>query len=133
MAIELEEYLEYVKFEKQLKKLNKKLKNKKIIIYGAGLLFKTVKEKYDLSQLNIVGVSDMKITKEDAGKDMFGYSAIPFDEILDTQVDYVLIATQKFLNILENFEKNVLRNTKIKVLPLVDKPFMDLVKEIWGL
>ena len=133
MSAELEQYLDYVKFEKQLKKLNKKLKNKKVLIYGAGLLFKTAQEKYDLSKLNIIGISDMRITDVDAGKDMFGYPAIPFDKIIDAKPDYVLIATQRFLGILENFEKNVFVGTKIKVLPFIDKPFFDLVKEIWGL
>ena len=43
------ESLEEFKFKKQLVKLNKKLKNKTVVIYGTGRLFQKIKENYDLS------------------------------------------------------------------------------------
>ena len=44
------------------KKLNKKLKGKTIVIYGSGLLFQKVLSNYDLSELNIIGISDRKFS-----------------------------------------------------------------------
>ena len=41
------------------------------------------------------------------------------------------IATLKFLSILDNFRTVIFKNTKTKVLPLVDKPFLTLLKEIF--
>ena len=128
---ELLEELKKYKFDKQLKKLNKKLKNKAVIIYGTGLFFQKIKENYDLSGLNIIGVSDRKYTSEEEGKESFGYKIVPLDKIIDYKPDYVLISTLKFLGIMDDFKNNVFKGTKIKVLPLVDKPFLTLLKEIF--
>lgn len=125
------EFLEQVNFEKQLKKLNKKLKNKKIIVYGTGLLFQTILQNFDLSNLNIIGISDRKYVDNDEGKEEFGYKVILLSKIVDYKPDYVLIGALKFLPIMENFVNNLFKNTKIKTLPLVDKPFITLLKEIF--
>lgn len=126
----LESLKEY-KFKKQLEKLNKKLKNKTVVIYGTGLLFQKIKENYDLSNLNIIGVSDRKFTTEEEGRESFGYKIIPLEKIVDYKPDYILISTLKFLGIMDDFKNNVFKGTKIKVLPLVDKPFLTLLKEIF--
>ena len=125
------ESLEEFKFKKQLVKLNKKLKNKTVVIYGTGLLFQKIKENYDLSNLNIIGVSDRKFTTEEEGRESFGYKIIPLEKIVDYKPDYILISTLKFLGIMDDFKNNVFKGTKIKVLPLVDKPFLTLLKEIF--
>ncbi len=125
------ESLEEFKFKKQLVKLNKKLKNKTVVIYGTGLLFQKIKENYDLSNLNIIGVSDRKYTTEEEGRESFGYKIIPLEKIVDYKPDYILISTLKFLGIMDDFKNNVFKGTKIKVLPLVDKPFLTLLKEIF--
>lgn len=125
------ESLEEFKFKKQLVKLNKKLKNKTVVIYGTGLLFQKIKENYDLSNLNIIGVSDRKYTTEEEGRESFGYKIIPLEKIVDYKPDYILISTLKFLGIMDDFKNNVFKGTKIKVLPFVDKPFLTLLKEIF--
>src|SRR5574344_1156950 len=51
-------YLENYNFKKHLEKLNKKLKGKKVVIYGAGIFFEAIHEFYDLSKLDIIGISD---------------------------------------------------------------------------
>lgn len=129
---ELLEYLKSVKFEKQLEKLKKKLKNKTVVIYGTGLLFQRIKENYDLSDLNIIGVSDLKYTEDQEGTEAFGYKVIPLDKIAEYKPDYILISTVKFLGIMKNFCTNVFKGMNIKILPLVDKPFLTLLKEIFG-
>lgn len=125
------EYLESVKFDKQLKKLNKKMKNKTIVIYGTGILFQKLIKNYDLSNLNIIGVSDMKFTLDKEGENCLGYKIIPLEKIADYKPDYILISTLKFLGILNNFRNNLFKKTNIKVLPLIDKPFLSLLKEIF--
>ena len=55
-------FLKNVGFDNYLKYLKSKLKNKRILIYGAGLLFQTIYSNYDLSNLNIVGISDMSFS-----------------------------------------------------------------------
>ena len=129
----MDEHLELLvkyKFQKRLEKLNKKLKNKKILIYGTGMFFKKIKNNYDLSNLNIVAVSDKKYALNEKGSLDMGYEIVPFDDIVEYNPDYILIAT---LNVFEIFTclKKITKGTKIKVAPLVDKPFWDLLKEIF--
>ena len=51
-------YLKKVNFGKQLKKLEKKLKGKTAIIYGAGQFFRCICENYDLDGIEISGICD---------------------------------------------------------------------------
>ena len=53
-------FLKRRNFKSRLKKLTQKLKNKKIVIYGAGQLFEEINRHYDLSGLNIIALADRK-------------------------------------------------------------------------
>lgn len=132
MSGDLKEYLEHIKFEKYLDKLNKKLKNKTVIIYGSGSLFQYIQKNYDLSKLNIIGVSDMKFNSKQEGEDFLGYKIIPKDKMTSYKPDVVLVATLKYLGITEDFEINVFNKTKTKIYPLARIPLADLIKEIWS-
>ena len=73
---ELKKFLEKNNFSKHLNKLNRKLKDKKIIIYGAGKFFRAIVENYDLSNLNIIGICDKSFTSSDNGELLFGFPKI---------------------------------------------------------
>lgn len=132
MSVDLKTHLEKIKFEKYLNKLNKKLKNKTVIVYGTGSLFCYIKEHYDLSKLNIIGISDMKFSIEQEGGDFLGYKIIPKDKMPDYKPDVVLVATLEYVGIITNFEINIFDKTKTKVYPLARVPLWDLIKEIWN-
>ncbi len=125
-------YLEKISFEKYLKKIEKKLKNKKIVIYGTGVFFQVINAYYDLSKLNIIAVSDKKYDAHEENETFLDYKVISPLEIKKYEPDYVLIATRFFINILEDLEENILKNSKIKIRPLIKKPFIELWREIWG-
>ena len=131
MSEDFKTHLENIKFEKNLDKLKKKLKNKTSIIYGTGSFFKYINENYDLSKLNIIGISDMKFDDNDEGKDFLGYKMVPKNKIISYKPDYVIVATLKYISIIEDFELNILNKTKIKVLPLAKIPLLQLIKDIW--
>ena len=131
MSEDFKTHLENIKFEKNLDKLKKKLKNKTSIIYGTGSFFKYINENYDLSKLNIIGISDMKFNDNDEGKDFLGYKMVPKNKIVSYKPDYVIVATLKYISIVEDFELNILNKTKIKVLPLAKIPLLQLIKDIW--
>ena len=59
-----ENYFKDINAEKQIEKISKKYKNKKIILYGMGEYFDEIQENFDLSKLNIVGVCDLKFAKD---------------------------------------------------------------------
>ena len=125
-------YLEKINFQKRLDTLAKKLKDKKIVIYGTGLFFQTLIKNYDLSVLNIVALSDKKFSNHEENETFLGYKVCAPMEIVDLAPDYVLVGTIKFIDIIEDLEETTLVNTGIKVRPLIKKTFRELWKEIWG-
>lgn len=125
------EYLEHWNFEKNLKKLSKKLKNKKVLIYGAGAFFKTVTEYFDLSELNIIGIADMKFKEHGENETFLDYKVFSPFEIKNLNPDYILVSVLKDVGVREDLEDD-LADTKIKILPLVRKEFWALVREVWG-
>ena len=124
-------YLAKMEFEKHFEKLKKKLKNKKIIIYGTGLLFQAIQKYYNLEELNIIGVSDSKYSCASENECAFGYKAIAPAKIKEHNPDYVLVATKLYVSLIDNLENNLFKKTKIKVRPIVHKPLKVLIKEIW--
>ena len=126
------EYLNSVKFDKYFNSLCKKLKGKSVIIYGAGSLFQFIKENYDFSKINIIGISDKKFSLEQEGELCLGYKIIPNDKMATYNADYVLVATQNYIGIVEYFECEVFAGTKTKIKPLVKLPLITLIKEIWS-
>ena len=121
------EYLKKIKFEKRLKQLEKKLKNKKIVIYGAGAFFQDLCKCYDLKNLNIVAISDRSFNKKGT---FLNFTSCPVSEIMSFSPDYILVGTINFVNIIEGLEQQFDKNVKIK--PLIKKPLVDLLKEIWN-
>lgn len=122
-------YLNDYNFEKYLNKLNKKLKNKKIIIYGAGLLFQVINKYYDLKNLNIIAISDMRFLEHQQNEEFIGYKVCSPVEISELRPDYVLVATKVYIDVAESI-KAIINNDKIKIRPLIKKPLKEILKEI---
>lgn len=127
-------YLDYLKkynFEKQLKKLNKKLAGKKVVLYGAGVFFGILSANYDLSGLNIVAIADKRF-EDDISGEFLGYKTCAPKNIEELNPDVVLVSTLEFVNLMDFLLCELLVDTKIKVKPLVKLPFFKLIKEIWN-
>jgi len=105
------------------------LKNKKVLVYGAGIYFEEFINEY--KHLNIIGVSDMKFDENTAGE-YLGYKKIPYNRINDEEFDAVLVAMQKPVWVIRELEKKVLKNKKIKAYPLDNLSVRFLVKNIWS-
>ena len=126
------EYLEKINFSKHLKKIEKKLKNKKIILYGAGSFFQTLADKYDLSSLNIIAIADRKFINHAKDETFYGYKVCEPDELVQLKPDIILLSMLKYVHIIEHLEETVLKNHTIKMKPLINKPFIEVWKEIWN-
>ena len=98
-------YLERINFQKHLNKLAKKLKDKTIIIYGAGAFFNALNEKYDLSVLNIIAIADRKFINHEPELQYAGYKACAPDEITSLKPDYVLVSMLYFVSVIEDLEE----------------------------
>lgn len=122
MDLDLDLYLKKVRFDKQLENLKQKLKDKKVIFYGAGLLFQKICKNYDLSKINVIGVADRKYAFSDLGQTICGYNRILLNNIFNLNPDYILVSAQEYENIISDLEKNI-TNKNVKILPLVKKTF----------
>lgn len=125
-------YLEKINFSKHLKKIEKRLKNKKIILYGAGSFFQTLADKYDLSNLNIIAIADRKFINHPEGETFYGYKVCEPEEITQLNPDILLISMLQYVHIIEHLEETALKNQKIKIKPLINKPFWEVWEEIWN-
>lgn len=131
MSEYFKKYLKNIKFEKNLRDLKKKLKDKKIIIYGTGLLFQYINENFDLSELNILGVSDIKFSVEQDGEKYLGYNVIPKSLIPKYNPDYVIVASENYMTLMEELHLEFIEYDSIKFLPLAKKSMMEIIKIIW--
>ena len=133
----LEESLIYSNVQKQINKQAKKYKNKKILIYGTGLLSSEIFKNYDLSSLNIVGIVNIKYgTLPNAN--FVDNRCLTLEEALKKSFDVILIANEDFRffkNQLQNyFYKNNLKlQIKIKPLIKIKKPFDSFSDKIFEL
>ena len=127
----LEEHLKNCKFDKYLRNLIKKLKGKTILVYGTGTMFQYIQEHYDLSELNIVAVSDGKYLLEQEGQEDLGYKIVPKEKLEDFDVDIVLLGLQNYVGVLCNFASVIYKEKNTKILPLVRIPLWKLLKDIW--
>lgn len=127
----LEEHLKQCKFDKYFKKLTKKLKGKKVIIYGTGSMFQYIQKNYDLSGLNIIGVSDGKYLLEQEGEEDLGYKIIPKEKLSEYDTDFVILGVQNYIELLCDFASTIYKTKNTKVIPLVKIPLWKSLKEIW--
>lgn len=107
--------------QNQIDGLSKALKNKKIVIYGAGEFSKAIFKNYDLSKLNILAVADKKY-KNGSLEEYWGYKTISPKELATFDCEYVLVAnydTDLFIEIVKDLVRK--KSKKIKVLPLIKK------------
>ncbi len=125
-------YFEEVKAQKQIDRLARKFKDKKILLYGAGEYFKILYDNYDLSKLNIIGISDLKYTEDDENNNFAGYKIICKENIIKYKPDCVLIAVQNYDSLIQTMNEQY-KKEKIKIVPLAKKPTMDLIKAIWNI
>ena len=107
-------------FKTHLKNIAKKYRNKSILIYGYGKLFETICKKYDLSNLNIIGVCDKKFEAQESIILKNNYKSISLGKIDEHNFDIVLISllntNAKFLTYInDEFLKNK-KNVKIDFL-----------------
>lgn len=129
-------YLEYyneVNAQKQIDKLAKKYKNKKIVIYGAGLMSEVLFKHFDLSKLNITAICDKKY--ESASGDFFGYKTIKPGDLKEYECDIIFVLLLQELQVIDFLKDELLINTineNTKIKPLIKIPFLKCIKYIFS-
>lgn len=123
-----QEYLKIYNAQAKINKLAKRYKNKKIAIYGAGQFAYEIFKNYDLSQMNIVAVADLKF-QDESKRQFFGYNCIPPNQLGDMDCDLILVANfdyNQFLTILDDHILYLTHNQNIEIRPLIRLSFKDL-------
>ena len=124
-------YLESINFSQNLEKLAAKFQGKSVVIYGAGKLFDVINRYYDLSKLNIVGISDEKFENHYENENYYGYKILNVEEVKKISPDCVLVATREYITVMEILISYLLKDTGILVKPLARKSFFAVLKDIW--
>ena len=114
-------YFKSVHAQRQINKLARKYKNKKIVIYGAGEYFQILKNNFDLSKLNIVGIADKKFeTSKDSNPTP--YLALAPEELKEFDLDVILVALYDDTSLCDYLEYQLLLNTQNE-----DKPIRSII------
>ncbi len=128
-------YLDYynqINSQKQINKLAGKYKNKKIILYGAGIMSKILFENFDLSKLNIVKICDAKYPKN-SDETFFSYPVISPEELKNEDYDIIFVNLKDYERIINNIKYRIIINTKNEDKHVVRllKPTLDfIIKQI---
>lgn len=132
--MDYKKYYKEVNAQKQINKIVKKYKNKKIIIYGAGIMANILFKNYDLSKLNIIAICDKKFeTAED--KTFLGYKGISPKELKTLEADVIFVLLLQEVEVIEHLQDFVLMNTvneTTPVEPLIRIPFLKCLKILLG-
>lgn len=120
-------YFNDIKAKEKIKEAAKKYKNKKIVLYGMGEFFDEITENFDLSELNIVGVCDLKFEK-DKDCNQTKYKAIAPSELIKEDFDVILITTFFELNIIKYLKEDVFKGKRKIIKPLLSLNIIDLIK-----
>ncbi len=90
------EYFDKIDEQKYLDKLANKLKNKKVMLYGAGMIAEVLLENYDLSNFNIVGISDKRFERTEE-REFHGINAVKPEDIKNESLDAILFCMKLFI------------------------------------
>lgn len=130
----IEERLIEFRAEKQYKKLIKKYKDKRVILYGAGEFFEIYKKTFDLSQFNIIAVTDKNFSdiQEPVFDDSLGYNVISPYYLHKLKPDIVLISALDTF-VMEKYicEELFKKTGKFKYEMLVEIPYHIKRREDW--
>lgn len=130
----LENFLKFNNAQNQIDKLAKKYKNKRIVIYGAGEYFDLIRQNYDLSALNIVGISDLKF-ESDKTVNKTNYTALAPQELKNFYFDVLIIALKNDYEIMRQLDKQIFadsKNRNIKITTIIYPTFSYLFKLYLG-
>ena len=121
--LEIKELLKKKNVQKRIDYFSKKYKDKKIIIYGAGMLASILFENYDLSGLNIIAVADYKFTESD---ELFmGIKTISLQDIPKINPDFIILTVLEVNKSIKFINKNIfINNEKILIKSILKKNFL---------
>lgn len=115
-------------FQKRIDLLAKKYEGKKIVIYGAGLLFSVIEENYDLSKLNVIALADQKFY-DDENFDYKGFKGINSYELDKIDFDVILLSTYLSFDAIKTIKNDILPGRNCTIEPFLKKNLFERLEE----
>ena len=118
--MDLKKYLEENNVQKQVKKLAKKCKNKRVVFYGAGEFFYLIQEACDLNEFNVVGICDLKFTTNPETNKTEYKTLIP-ENLKTEDYDAIIFTLYNDLQVLPHVEKTIKtsKNKNADIYPIM--------------
>ena len=107
------DYLKKKKAQQAIDKFAAKYKDKKIMLYGAGIFAGQLMRHYDFSVLNIIGVAD-NIFQDNYEGDFYGYKKFGPYDLLEADFDLLLITTYDDTYVKAFLKKDLFQGEDIK-------------------
>lgn len=127
---ELKNWLKDKDLQKRIDKLAEKYKDKKVIIYGAGILASVIFDNYNLNNLNIIAIAALNF--KDNNEKFYDYKAIYSHSIKDNIPDVILLATLP-ISPIKMFLKDCIfpQTGNIKVESIVKKNTIEKINDFF--
>ncbi len=131
MKTNFKNYLKIKKAQQEIDKIAKEYEGKNIIIFGIDLLTGDLFRNYDLSQLNIMAISDISYETETKGE-FYGYKKIKPSEIIEQDFSLLLITTFDDIDNKLFLKRNLFKNKKInfKIKTLIKMNLFEYIKAL---
>lgn len=131
MKTNFKEYLEKKKAQSVIDKIAEKYKDKKIILYGAGIFSEDLFRNYDFSKLDILGIADRDF-KDHLEGDFCGYNKIGVYDLLEMDFDLLLITAYDDTDIKDFLKNDLLQGEDVnfKVKTLIKLNIFEYTKEL---
>lgn len=113
MKTNFKDYLEKKKAQKLIDKYAELYNEKKIVLYGVDLFTGDLFRNYNLSGLNIIGVSDESFKNHHDGE-YYGYKKLSPYDLLETEFDILLITTYDDMEAKDFLKKDLFQGEEIK-------------------
>ena len=110
-------------------KILKKLKNKRVIVYGAGKFFCNL--DFDFSPINIIGLVDKKFKAEEKGKLYHGIPIIPFQYFDHNEADFILLALEKPKEVYSELKQFIPKKKIISFIKINSKNYLTKIFNIF--
>ena len=103
------EYFNRINEQKYLNKLAKKLKGKKVLLYGAGMVSEILLKNYNFEEFDIAGISDKRFERTDE-KEFCSIKAIKPEDIKKEDFDTILFCMKLFKNPLKALKSSGIKS-----------------------
>lgn len=98
------------KLKKHINYLRDEYKGKKVLLYGAGLLFEALCSYYDFSDINIIAVTDKRFSEE---IELNGFRAVPPSMIKELKPDVIMVTLLNVYVAEDYLTREIYKNKKL--------------------